>query len=126
VAGGARRVPAREVLLLELHLEEVALRGGGKEGEVRWRGEGEVGRGGGAEGGGCEALTLLRKRIIEVSLNDWWLQIWSKSVSASSIRLVFASSYSIWSNSEIAVTKITAVTLSKQGIHRGRERRERW
>ena len=86
----------------------------------------EVGSGEGGRGEGREALTLLRKRIIEVSLNDWWLQIWSKSVSASSIRLVFASSYSIWSNSEIAVTKITAVTLSKQWIHLARERRGWW
>ena len=94
----------------------------GEEGEV---GGGKWARGEGGRGGGREALTLLRKRIIEVSLNDWWLQIWSKSVSASSIRLVFASSYSIWSNSEIAVTKITAVTLSKQWIHLTRERRGR-
>jgi hypothetical protein len=35
---------------------------------------------------------LFRKRIIEVLAKDWWLQICSKSVSASSIRLVLASS----------------------------------
>jgi len=40
------------------------------------------------------ALTLLRKRIIEVFLKEGWLQICSKRVSASSMRLVFSSSKS--------------------------------
>jgi hypothetical protein len=52
--------------------------------------------------------------MIEVRTNHRELQIESNNTSASCIRLIDSSSYSIWSYSEMATRKRMAVTFSKQ------------
>lgn len=60
---------------------------------------------------------LFKNRIMLVSLNHRLLQISSNRSSASYMRFWPDSSYSTWSYSEMAATKMTAVTSSKQWIH---------
>ena len=59
---------------------------------------------------------LFRNNIIEVFTNHRKSQISPNNVSASTMRFCFSSSKHIWSYSEAAATKITAVTPSKQWI----------
>ena len=60
---------------------------------------------------------LFNNRTMLVLINHVELQILSNSVRASCNLFTVASSNSIWSYSEIATTKSTAVTFSKQCIH---------
>jgi len=60
---------------------------------------------------------LFKKRIMDVLTNHRELQMESKSVRASCIRLTVSSSKSSWSYSEIATKKRIVVTFSKQCIH---------